>query len=201
LLRHINQETIMTTRMRLLGALLLTVSMVFATSSMAAAQEDQGTVLAAELLGETEVPGPGDPDGSGGAAIVISPDQDELCFAIEVDGITLPAAAAHIHAGAAGEAGPVVVPLGAPGAEGVAEGCIAPDSAEQVAVLSEIVANPSHYYVNVHTSDYPDGAVRGQLAPVTLPGTGVRDTVPVVLTSGAVLALLVGMGVRRRARA
>jgi hypothetical protein len=26
------------------------------------------------------------------------------------------------------------------------------------------LANPAAYYVNVHTADYPDGAIRGQLA-------------------------------------
>ncbi len=28
-----------------------------------------------------------------------------------------------------------------------------------------VVANPADYYVNVHTAQYPNGAIRGQLAP------------------------------------
>ena len=31
-------------------------------------------------------------------------------------------------------------------------------------VLRPIVANPAGFYVNVHTGDFPKGAVRGQLA-------------------------------------
>jgi hypothetical protein len=29
--------------------------------------------------------------------------------------------------------------------------------------VKDILTNPAAYYVNVHTSDYPAGAVRGQL--------------------------------------
>ena len=29
--------------------------------------------------------------------------------------------------------------------------------------LSDIVANPSSFYVNLYTTEYPDGALRGQL--------------------------------------
>jgi len=30
-------------------------------------------------------------------------------------------------------------------------------------VLKEIMGNPSAYYVNVHTAEFPNGALRGQL--------------------------------------
>jgi len=65
---------------------------------------------------------------------------------------------AHIHKGAAGVAGGVVVPL-APPTNGMSEGC-APLAAD---VLSAILATPSDYYVNIHTALFPKGALRGQL--------------------------------------
>ena len=37
--------------------------------------------------------------------------------------------------------------------------CIAVDQAK----LEPIVAKPEAYYVNIHTADFPAGAVRGQL--------------------------------------
>ena len=32
--------------------------------------------------------------------------------------------------------------------------------------MADILANPGDYYVTVHTGEFPDGAIRGQLAPV-----------------------------------
>ncbi len=49
--------------------------------------------------------------------------------------------------------------LVAPNASGVSFGCVSA-SAD---VIAAIRANPSNYYVNVHTTDFPDGAIRGQL--------------------------------------
>jgi len=31
--------------------------------------------------------------------------------------------------------------------------------------VTDILANPDGYYVNVHNAEYPGGAIRGQLAP------------------------------------
>ena len=74
--------------------------------------------LSTELTGAAEVPGPGDPDGSGTATITVNPGREEVCWEINAAGIGLPAAAAHIHVGATGVAGPVVVTLSAPDAAG-----------------------------------------------------------------------------------
>ena len=137
------------------------------------------TTFATGLTGAQELPGPGDPDGSGSASITIDPvlaSGSQLCYNLMVANITLPAAAAHIHEEMPGAAGPVVVTLGTPDGTGGAAGCAAdgdfnlansgdPDIAT---LLADIVANPGDYYVNVHTSDFPAGAVRGQLAGMVM---------------------------------
>ncbi len=35
-------------------------------------------------------------------------------------------------------------------------------------LLKKIVATPEKFYVNIHTEDYPDGAIRGQLEPTAV---------------------------------
>lgn len=115
------------------------------------------TTYRADLRGGAEVPGPGDPDGSGTAEVTIVDGADRLCYDLRVSGIA-PATAAHIHRGSVGEAGPPVIPLEAP-ADGSARGCI--DASD--ALTDPIEANPSGFYVNVHNAEYPGGAVRGQL--------------------------------------
>jgi hypothetical protein len=113
----------------------------------------------ARLTGPVEVP-PGDPDGSGLATFIIDPARGQLCFSIVVDDILLPAIAAHIHVAPSGVAGPIVVPLTAPGANGASAGCIGGLDSQ---LLRAIKSHPRQYYVNVHTTDFPAGAVRGQL--------------------------------------
>jgi hypothetical protein len=118
-----------------------------------------GRPLSTTLTGTAEVPGPGDPDGSGTAALTINPGRGEICYELNVEDITLPAEAAHIHVGPANDFGPVVVGLAAPDANGFSSGCV--EVSRELALA--IVQDPETYYVNVHTSDFPAGAVRGQL--------------------------------------
>jgi pullulanase len=110
------------------------------------------------LTGAAEVPR-GDPDGTGTAWLALNPGQGTVCYTLSVSGITLPATAAHIHIGAPGAAGPVVVPLTAPNILGVSSGCtnVSRD------LVQQIIQDPQNYYVNVHNVDYPAGALRGQL--------------------------------------
>jgi hypothetical protein len=118
-----------------------------------------GQPFTTALLGANEVPGPGDPDGSGSASITINRGTGEICWSISVQDITLPATGAHIHPGPAGVPGPVIVPLSPPDSDGLASGCTAVDRE----LAKEIAKNPAEYYVNVHTTDFPAGALRGQL--------------------------------------
>jgi hypothetical protein len=137
--------------------MIMIVLTVLALTSIAA--EDSGRTFTTTLTGAAEVP-PGDPDGSGTATITLNPGQESVCWEITVSGITLPAIAAHIHEAPAGVAGPVVIPLSAPDASGSSSGCVSVDRQE----IKEIIQHPEEYYVNVHTTDYPAGAVRGQLS-------------------------------------
>ena len=169
-----------------LMALLTSLLLVLAFAGAAAAAE---TTLTSTLAGgSAEVP-PGDPDGSGSASVTLDPAEGTLCYEITVESIA-PATASHIHIGAPGEAGDVVVPLDTDGFEGSTEGCIEP--MEDAQALQDIVDDPAAYYVNVHTADFPGGAVRGQLAAAAIPNTAVAS--PNVVTPLAALGLLWLMG-------
>lgn len=116
-----------------------------------------GRPLSTTLSGAEEVPGPGDPDGSGSAVLTFNPGQEQVCFELTVSGIA-PASAAHIHEAPAGVAGPVVVTLQPP-TSGSSIGCVQADGA----LILDIIQEPAEYYVNVHNATFPAGAVRGQL--------------------------------------
>ncbi|MCC6802031.1 MAG: CHRD domain-containing protein [Anaerolineae bacterium] len=112
--------------------------------------------------GATEVPGPGDGDSFGVAFVSVNPTTAEICYEVAVTNITLPADAMHIHNAPVGESGDVVVPFQtAPDASGTASECFF--MFDRYDLLEDIAANPSNYYVNIHTSDFPDGATRAQL--------------------------------------
>lgn len=118
-----------------------------------------GRPLSATLTGAAEAPGPGDADGSGTAHVTLNQGQGEVCFELTVSDIE-PAFAAHIHVGAAGVPGPVVVGLSAP-TSGSSSGCVTGVDPE---LIKDIRQNPEGYYVNVHNAEFPAGAVRGQLS-------------------------------------
>jgi hypothetical protein len=113
-----------------------------------------------ELNATTLRRGAGDPDGLGSANILIAK-SDTVCFGISVSGLATPTAA-HIHRGKRNENGPIVIPFTAPttGDPGASSGCV---SGVSTSLVSELRQKPHRFYVNVHTSDFPGGALRGQL--------------------------------------
>jgi hypothetical protein len=117
-----------------------------------------GTALTTNLVGEAESPA-GDPVGTGTATVRLRRGQGQLCYSIDVQNITLPAAGAHVHSGNAGASGPIRVQLRAPSTGGSSSGC----TSVARALVAQILGNAAGYYVNVHTTDFPNGAVRGQL--------------------------------------
>lgn len=111
------------------------------------------TAMTATLSGANEVP-PADPDGSGSFSVDLDADAGDFCYSLKVAKIGA-ATVAHVHAGAAGANGAPVITLQV--GEDI---CVAAEPS----LLKEILAKPDAYYVNVHNAEFPNGAVRGQLA-------------------------------------
>src|SRR5687768_7236531 len=91
-------------------AILLAASALVMTSASAQLASEGGKKVSTTLTGAAEVPGPGDPDGSGTFSATINPGQGRLCYELSATGIGTPTAA-HIHTGTAAQAGPVLVGL------------------------------------------------------------------------------------------
>ena len=102
--------------------------------------------------------GTGDRNGRGSFSATL--DGRQLCYGIQVKNTNDPAAA-HIHRGGRRVAGPVVQELEAPAAgdPGASSACVRLSRS----LARSFRTNPGRFYVNVHTGDLPNGAVRGQL--------------------------------------
>ncbi len=147
---------------------LLLAAGVFALAGCETVKEEVDEVVGnnfrAEMNGASEVPGPGDPNGFGKAEIAINDAANTVCTDLEVRDIGN-VTAAHIHRGGPGVAGPPVVNLDPPD-DNDSDDC---DNVAD-ALVDEIRNNPGGFYVNIHTDDYPEGAIRGQVMNVEKDG-------------------------------
>lgn len=119
------------------------------------------TTFVGDLKAARETPTPGPPGGSGSFTVSLNEARTQVNWAIAVEGIGPDASItlSHIHRGAEGVAGPFVVDFTPTYVNGKASGTVPIDAG----LVSEILSNPAGFYVNVHTSAFPGGAVRGQL--------------------------------------
>jgi hypothetical protein len=159
------------------GSIGLGVGLVLGTGPAFAGHTN--AVLEGHLDGRQEVAADGskriagDPNGRGTVYVFgIDGDPTTLCYLLEVSKIDeldqAPGGArmAHIHRGAAGTNGPVEVSLAFP-QDGQSADCLTEGEADKGLApgeVQQILANPSAYYVNVHNTAYPGGAVRAQLS-------------------------------------
>jgi hypothetical protein len=136
-------------------ALAAAISLALTLSVTAVSAESQAAFAGRiTMTGAAEVPGPGDADATGTAIIVIVPALDRVCWMLSWDDIDGTVTAAHIHGPATTtEFAGVLVPL----TVDPAFGCVTDSDADAIA------ANPSMYYVNVHSTTFLAGAIRGQL--------------------------------------
>ena len=122
------------------------------TIAMAASAQ----VLKVNLSGEQQVP-PVSTPASGNGTITVSPDKS-VSGNITVSGMD--ATAAHIHDGAAGKTGPVIIPLtkGSDNTWSVPAGSKLTDAQYQSYLAGDL-------YVNVHSAAHKGGEIRAQLTP------------------------------------
>jgi hypothetical protein len=150
-------------RSQLVFGIVATAVLTLAVTGPVGAQGEGNRALFAVLTGAKEVGpngdrGTGDRNGRGSFSATL--DGRVLCYGIQVKNIDDPAAA-HIHRGGRRVAGPVIQPLQHPesGDPGSSTECV------RIArsLARGLRETPGRYYVNVHTPDFPNGAVRGQL--------------------------------------
>ena len=108
-----------------------------------------------DLKSSEEVP-PNDSPGSGTAEVTLDTDANKVSWKITHQGLTGDPSAAHFHGPAKpGENAGPIIDISTNLAEGSAD--VTP---EQLQMIRE-----GNTYINVHTAQYPDGEVRGQVMP------------------------------------
>jgi hypothetical protein len=115
--------------------------------------------FSATLSGAAEVP-PNASTGSGTAVVVLNDAQTSMTYAVNFSGLVAGLTASHIHKAPIGVNGSVIFgfapPIGA--TSGSFGGVIAVTPANVADLLAGL------YYVNIHSTTYPGGELRGQLA-------------------------------------
>jgi hypothetical protein len=136
-------------------------------SESAALSAKAPVYLSAELTGAQEVPvagGPatGSPSGDGTALVKV--DGSSVTFQFTWTGISAPTAG-HIHQGAAGTNGPVIAPLFSTPMPDTVDAAAGAVTLKDAALATQLRTQPSSFYANLHTKEFPGGALRGQLKP------------------------------------
>ncbi len=132
------------------------------TGAVVAAEGTQ--TFKADLSGMNQVPAV-DSKGTGSATLRYNPATHELTWTITYSDLSSDVTAAHIHSGAAGANGKVVIPLTAKGATAN------PSPIKGSATITDDQAmdlSSGNMYVNVHTTDHKGGEIRGQIMPASM---------------------------------
>ena len=117
------------------------------------------------------LPNVGDPDGTATGTLTVDDTTGLISWSFTYANLATPLAAMHIHGpvGPPGVNAPVFVGLGVAtsGGPGTLISSVSTTPANALAINTI----PTNFYVNIHNTPFPNGAVRGQLGVVPEPTT------------------------------
>lgn len=138
------------------------IALASAGAAQAADDYDSPTNHRVHLTGSEVVEG-GSDDGWGDALLRWRDGDGDVCWDVSWNQLSGTVTAVHLHRGAVGKDGPSVYEILSDGTEpgdtGSVANCVAPESDEDIKAF---LADPSGYYVQVHSSEHEHGAIRGQ---------------------------------------
>ena len=149
----------------------------------------KGNAHFASLAGFQEVPSVAT-SATGNGWVLVSTDGSTITYYVKYSGLSGAAAAAHIHTGAVGVAGGVILPLVVSASPMVGTLTTANFTASgAITTFAEAVAaiQAGNTYFNIHTAAHPGGELRGQIgvtvaAPATTPAPTAAPTGPATST-------------------
>lgn len=141
---------------RTLSGVLLLVCLLVATAAGA-------QTFGAVLTGSQERP-PTTTNGWGNATFTLDPTHTNITVTITVANLISSITGAHIHEKSSGsDTGPIVE--GFTPTLSFNNGKLSGTMPIDPAVAARLIANPSNFYANVHTQQFPGGAIRGDIVP------------------------------------
>lgn len=126
----------------------------------------KGDAYLATLAGFQEV-GPVATSGTGNGLVVISTDASTITYLVTYSGLSGPVSAAHIHTGAVGVNGGVILPLAAgpsPMTGTLTAANFTPSGSVTDFAGAVAAIRAGTTYINLHTAANPGGEIRGQIA-------------------------------------
>ena len=154
---------------------------VFAVLSVSAVQ---AISLTATLAGSKQVP-PVASANTGTTVVNVDPGTGVLSWSTTSSVPIASVLGHHIHQAASGSNGPVVVNFG---------GAYSGSVTIATALAAQIAFNPSNFYVNLHTTTFQTGEIRGQLVadPVITPTLSTYSLIALALALAGFAAFLFG---------
>lgn len=141
---------------------------------------------------------------------------DTLDYTLTFSGLTSDTTMAHIHLGPPGQSGApllMIYDYGMPPSQNMTSDTMSgsltamdfmPDSVDGISTFAQAISaiESGNTYVNIHSTNYPAGEIRGQIMITSQTGPGGSNGVPEPASAGlfALGALLGGFGLLRRRR-